>query len=496
MLFWLSCLVLALAVVFCGATHAGYAGDVFLQLISIPLLTAALWPALSSRDPRRGKGRLVLFLCITIALVTLVQILPLPFDIWREGVPLFSWQTGTEFEPAKRGWGTFSLGPQSTWVAAVSFIVPLSIFGAVIHLGNRQRLILSWLLLGLGALTLVLGFLQVAQGPGSSLRFYEITNDTEAVGFFANRNHFAALLYISLVLAGVWLATLGEGLFSDRAINSRSILRLAAAAALLVAIMAGLAAAKSRAGIVLAMIALAGIFAIAVRQRRAPPASALRHGLSARRTSFAIIFLGILFTAQFGLSGILTRFQADATADLRVPFNAATWKAVPKALPLGTGLGTFVPVYSAVENRQDVFAGFANRAHNDLAEFLLETGVMGGLLVAVFLAWFARRSYEVWTTQQASESLTRITLERGSTLVIFLLLAHSLVDYPLRTTALSCIFAYFCAVLAVPAPDIHSGSGTPERRREQVYPAPYEPSLGERWGSGTDWPESWQKPPA
>src|SRR6516164_1973002 len=48
---------------------------------------------------------------------------------------------------------------------------------------------------------LIFGFLQMAQRPGSTLRFYDVTNPKEAVGLFANRNHFAAHLYVTLVLA-------------------------------------------------------------------------------------------------------------------------------------------------------------------------------------------------------------------------------------------------------------------------------------------------------
>ena len=84
-------------------------------------------------------------------------------------------------------------------------LVPLSVFGAVAQMGFRQRMAVCWLLLGVGAASLALGFLQVAQGPESQLRFYEMTNADEAVGFFANRNHFAAFLNVTLVLSALWL---------------------------------------------------------------------------------------------------------------------------------------------------------------------------------------------------------------------------------------------------------------------------------------------------
>ncbi len=57
----------------------------------------------------------------------------------------------------------------------------------------------------MGAGSALLGLLQLANGPGSSLYFYEETNRTEAVGFFANRNHFAAMIYCITVMAAACL---------------------------------------------------------------------------------------------------------------------------------------------------------------------------------------------------------------------------------------------------------------------------------------------------
>ena len=74
--------------------------------------------------------------------------------------------------------------------------------------------------------------------------------------------------------------------------------------------------------------------------------------------------------------------KADPLEDLRVPLAGTTFEAALRSLPFGTGLGSFVPVYGVVEKESDIFAGFANRAHNDLAEILLETGVFGLILLA------------------------------------------------------------------------------------------------------------------
>ena len=54
----------------------------------------------------------------------------------------------------------------------------------------------------------------------------------------------------------------------------------------------------------------------------------------------------------------------------------------------------------------------------------------------------------MWLKRKFNGHDPQLLLQRAATLIIFLLLTHSLVDYPLRTTALSSIFMFFCAVLA------------------------------------------------
>ena len=71
-----------------------------------------------------------------------------------------------------------------------------------------------------------------------------------------------------------------------------------------------------------------------------------------------------------------------------------------------------------------VTGGYANRAHNDLAEILLETGVIGAFLLLVFLGWFLRRAVAVWRWPTPDPAQTM--LERSAILIIGLLLAHSL----------------------------------------------------------------------
>ena len=490
MLFWICGVTLLFATILGGGTHSGFCGDVVVQFLAIPLLVAALAPAFAGDHTRRQLARLALAVCLVCAAVIVLQIVPLPVDIWSGGKPLFSVSDSSSFAVPKSSWGTLSITPQATWAVAASLIVPLSVFASVLQLGLRQRMALCWLVLGLGAVSLLLGFLQMTQGQGSALRFYEFTNPTEAVGFFANRNHFAAFLNVTLILSVLWFYPMIEASLEDRTLKTRSILWFFAAAAFLVVTVAGLATARSRAGVFLAMVALAGIVMMVLLQSRSQHGDAdPRHRRRTRRVSLAVALFAALFAVQVGLGRVLTRFEDQVSDDLRIPLAITTVETALKALPFGTGLGSFVSVYAAAEKTENVLVPYANRAHNDLAEILLETGLVGAVLLIVFLAWFGRTTIAVWMRSPAEGAASQALLQRASTLIIAVLLLHSLVDYPLRTTALSAIFAFFCAGLLAPVEASAPEGPKPERHSRRPPPSVTAGLSGATQSPDMDWPE-------
>jgi hypothetical protein len=489
MLIWFCGAVLFFSSAFGGGTHAGYLGDVAAQFLSIPLLIAGLWPAFSTHDPLRHKAQLALAICAAAAFVVFIQLLPLPFN--APGASLFP-------APAKDSgllapsWMPLSRTPEATWAAAVSLIVPLAVFAAAMRLGHRQRLIVCWMFLGFGALSLLLGFMQVAQGPQSALRFYSVTNAEDAVGLFANRNHFAAHLYVTLILAAMWVQMVAsKGLHSSN-MEAGATLTFAAAAAFFVAVVGGLAFSRSRGGMILAITALAGIAAIVITQAPAHRNEAQR---GARRATIAVLAFATLFTVTFGLGRLLTRFEPGQASEARGALAQATFEMAFKSLPFGTGLGSFVPVYATIENAADLGATYANRAHNDLAELLLETGALGGVALLAFLFWFARRAWAIWFDRENRPPADQVMLEKSATLIVALLLAHSLVDYPLRTGALSAMFAFFCAILAAPA----AAPRASDHSRKRHVPPPLDLKFAdiaapaEKWGNQVQWPDSWKR---
>lgn len=102
------------------------------------------------------------------------------------------------------------------------------------------------------------------------------------------------------------------------------------------------------------------------------------------------------------------------------------------AYPLYAGAGAATTVY-------------INHAHNDYLEFLMETGIIGLVLMLLFLLWWVRQAQFAWR-----EAGQRARFARAATVASALIMAHSVVDYPGRTAALGVLFAMCCAIMARP----------------------------------------------
>ena len=77
---------------------------------------------------------------------------------------------------------------------------------------------------------------------------------------------------------------------------------------------------------------------------------------------------------------------------------------------------------------------YVNRAHNDWVESWLEGGLASAAVVAALVACYLFLAYRSWRT--ANPNLRQVAYARAGSICVGLLLVHSVVDYPLRTTAL------------------------------------------------------------
>jgi O-antigen ligase len=484
-----SCLLLG------GGTRAGFLSDAVIQLAAIPVLLMGLYrlPDL----PSARHVRWVLLFCLAMILVPVLQLIPLPPGVWTalpsgEGVAEAFQLLGRELP-----WLPMSVSPDATWLSLLSLLPPVAIFLSTAVLGYRERRALSLILLAVGLVSVFLGLAQVAEGPASSLRFFEVTNPSEAVGFFANRNHFAAALYAFTMFAAAWAVEAATPTGGERAeLDTRWIVSLVASFTVLVILVAAQAIARSRAGLGLTIVALLAAMALAFRDRRNTA------GVTPTRLMLAATALAVVFAAQFTLYRVLERFADDPVKDARVTLTRVTSEAAQRYMPFGSGMGTFVPVYAMQQRPEEApYEAYANRAHNDFAELWLEAGVPGLVLVAIFLVWFLLRARQVWR-RSAPGSEIDLSIARAATVVVVLLLAHSLVDYPLRTGAMTAILAFACGLLFTPPSGAAHNHGIEPRRDQRararrpkpprVSDAPISQHPSGRWGGDIEWPEEWR----
>lgn len=529
--YYATAFTLVSAILLGGGTHAGFLSDVVLQLTVLPLLLLALWKLSRPELSRPADAALTIVGCI--ALLPLLQLLPLPPAVWSAlpGHADLAESYRTLGRPLP--WMPLSVSPQSTVLVLASLIVPVAVFLGTLQLSLVYRRRLSVLVLALGFVSIILGLLQLAQGESSPLRFYAFTNVNEAVGFFANRNHFAALLYCLCLFTAAW--TIESARRVERAPERdrfalRSMGPLLASVTVLVALLAAQAMARSRAGLGLSMLAVAAVFLLAYPERRRR-----QNGLASKLLAAAVA-VGLLFSAQFAFYRVLERFAADPLSDYRLAFARTTLEAAKSLAPFGSGMGTFVPIYAKFEKLEDTMMNtYVNRAHNDYLELLLESGVVGVVLLALVGLWYLRRLPAIWRPAHhaaigdaaAGPPLGGIDLllARAATLVIAFLALHSFVDYPLRTGAMSAVLAFAAALLVPPpagsygaaeqevAPEPARASSRRSSRHEYVphrhndpppsepRPAPPVPSAAPQssrpaaltpWG--TNWPDAWSNP--
>jgi O-antigen ligase len=284
--------------------------------------------------------------------------------------------------------------------------------------------------------SVVLDVLQIIGGDDSPLRFYEsATRGGRAVGLFANADHSAALLYSTIPFIAAWAI----GLVLDHRPN-RGI-GLAVLAFLILFIVIGVAATQSRAGMALLFVAsLSGIL-LAWRHDR--------DQLVRRLLVFAIgaNVVALILAFQFGFVSQMRRAEERGLEDIRWPVARMTSQIAIANMPLGSGLGTFVPMYERFEPRTSLQNFYINHAHNDWLELWLTGGVPAILLLFGFLAWFAARTFRLWRSGQSERRILDPALARAAPIVVILLLLHSVVDYPLRIPTLSVLFAIACAYL-------------------------------------------------
>lgn len=420
-------ILLALSFVFGGASQGHALRLALVELAALPLLVLAAGRLIQTGSWR--QHRFALGLLAMLVAIPLLQLLPLPPAVWAAFPGRDQAVLALQLAGLEPGWAPLSLAPGRTWGSALALTPPAAFFLAMLSLSHAQRERLIQFCFAAAIVGILLGAAQLASGS-DRLYVWSWTGAGSVNGLFANRNHLASSLLVTLPFAVIFgAATLRR---RDR---RTSALWFGAIFAGLVVV--ALAAIRSRAGITLfapvMMFSLLAAWIAAGRGRPGPALLVLGGAVGAALTAVAVL----------ALPPILARFDTEGAPEARFERWPLVAEAAQTYLPLGSGLGSFDAVYRSVEPLEELDSTYFNQAHNEYLETWLETGWLGIGLILVFLVWFARRSWTAWKAPPSREG----DLQRAASIGLGVLLLHSIADYPLRTITLAVLFSLCCGLL-------------------------------------------------
>lgn len=321
-----------------------------------------------------------------------------------------------------------SIMPTATWQSFFSLFAPFAVFLFAMQLTRDELILTLPIVIFIGAVSGIIGVLQLAGSTEGSLYLYRITNNGSAVGLFANRNHAAVLLACLFPILAVF-ATKSRGTRNGGR-NLQQLIAMSVAILLVPLILVT----GSRAGMLAGII---GMIGGAVLYRSQISVSNLQKKDPARAYILAAtVMLCLVFaTIYFSRAEAIDRLFSDASiANSRSEFWSASLNLFWKYFPFGFGPGSFVPTFQNEEPIALLSQSYLNRVHNDWLETGLTFGVPGILLMLCGVAYYVRRSFLLWFRMEGRRSA--VVLGRMASIIIAILGVASLSDYPLRTPAL------------------------------------------------------------
>lgn len=376
------------------------------------------------------------FLFVIAAYVTalaILHVIPLPPSIWqnlpgRELAVEAATATGT-----LDMWRPLSLTPYTSWNAIFSLGVPLAalVWGVQLKFEHHRRVLI--LLIAIGLMSGVLGLLQSVSNPNGPLYLYRITNNGAAVGLFANRNHqslFLATLFPCLAAIISLDPSIGRKLKGH-------LWAVALACALIVPL---ILVTGARVGVILGAVGIASMFWLYRPLKSTVPEKRKHQGFrwDAVLGVAGIIGVALLTLVMSRASSIQRLVESSPGEDVRFSMWQPIFEMAHKYSPFGSGNGSFADMYRVDEPNELLGLNYLNHAHNDLLEVYMTLGwpaILAVLLVAcaIIVGIFKNLRSPVGSDNRG-------ILVRLGLVLVSLMAAAELVDYPLRVPSLVMYF--------------------------------------------------------
>jgi len=297
-----------------------------------------------------------------------------------------------------------------------SMVVPMVTLLLAANLTRGQHWKIVTFVLGLVTAGCLVGVLQFSGARVDNPLLNDLPNIVS--GNFANRNHFALFVSIGCLFLPAWV-------FRDR----RDLIRRSMIGALLlIFFVLTIFATGSRMGTLVAVIAMALSFMIVrhdavVVLRSLPRIAAMSIAASVTAAFISAVALSI----SLGRAKSIGRaFELEVSEDLRARALPFVLDAISRYFPVGSGFGTFDPIYRILEPDTLLQPAYFNRAHNDWFELVLDGGILSVALLAGAILWWLLASFRCWFAYDQ-------VLPRLASSIILLVSVASLTDYPART---------------------------------------------------------------
>ena len=276
-----------------------------------------------------------------------------------------------------------------------------------------------WFLLSLGFAVSLFGILQHFTFNGKLYWVRELQYGGIPFGPYVNRNHFAGLMEL-LIPPGLAIQILGA--------ERRDQLPLLTLFTLLP--IGALFLSASRGGII-SFVAEVGFLAILIVVRRREKKVLVAAAL--------IVTLGAILVSWLGIGRALDRFatykKLETSEGRRAEMLHDSLRIFQDHPILGTGLGTLQEVFPLYETAYDGLV--VNHSHNDYAEALAETGIIGGLCGLVFLVLLFWMSWKILNVEGDPRSFA---YHAGALVACLGLLIHAGVDFNFHIPSNALIF--------------------------------------------------------
>ncbi len=350
---------------------------------------------------------------LVLLLFLIFQILPLPPSLIKFLSPE-AWVIGEKSLPASLV--ASSSEPIGPWFSLAPYIHPvrmsivrLTVYGLffvglaqMLSSTKRIRTAIVCILL-LGSFEALYGMIQTFSGNEHIWWVKKLFYRGDVTGTYVNRNHFAGLMEIIIMLATLYIGALAE----RRKKTPSPFARRSPLRAKFAKLLKGEAGFNKRVLVLFAAVVMGlGLLFSASRGAMLGAAGGLlcmgllfmfRKGH--RKKGLLVLFLFFLtsvYALRMGVEQPLERFRTfDASFEVRARYAQKAYELFEDFKLTGVGVGNFRYAYPKYQAPEDTRT-FIDHAHNDYVQFLAEAGIIGFSILCLGLVYYLFQTGRLW----------------------------------------------------------------------------------------------------